>query len=195
MKKFTKFLTLICIISLIIACSSKTKPYLYFRGDTIETSFFAKPDASIETKQLKELVRKYPEHWKVAFKFLSELDTINLKPGKIILSDDVSATFSEYQTRDISKSVYESHKEFIDIQYVISGREQMVISNQIPSLKVVRNYDTKNDVANYAYDGSALHLVDKEHFFILFPNQAHIPNLKVVDRERVKKVVLKVRYQ
>ncbi len=194
-----KQLAIICIGILYAfgACTTPkqaSKAYLSIKGNKIQSAFYAKPDTSIDTKQLAELYSKYPERWNTAFKFLAELDTNNIKMGRTDLSKDVYVVFSEYETKDLAKGTYEAHKSYIDLHYVISGREQIAINKHISSLKPINSYNAQNDVTNYAYDGHPLLLADHTRYFICFPSDAHMPNIAVKKGERAKKLVIKIRY-
>lgn len=168
--------------------------YLTIEDNKIKTLFFAAPDSSIDIVRLEEQYKKHPERWNVAFKFLSELDTAKLEFGRTDLSEDVFANFAEYTTKDIEESVYESHKEYIDIQYIVSGQEYIAVNKNIASLTITKAYDKEKDYMNYAYDGSKMLLANNHRFFIFFPSDVHMPCVKVTENANVKKLVIKVKF-
>ncbi|RZL41495.1 MAG: DUF386 domain-containing protein, partial [Pedobacter sp.] len=110
------------------------------------------------------------------------------------LSDDVYINVMEYETRKIDESCYESHRDYIDIQYVLSGQEYIAVSKNINWLKIIHPYDSEKDFINYEYDGQKLLLANQKHYFIFFPSDAHMPCIKLVKKGQVKKLVIKIKY-
>ncbi len=198
MKKTQLYLAGFCIILIMASCNNGKKisnmAPLTIENNEIKTLFSATPDSSIDIAQLRKHYEQYPERWETAFKFLSEVDTSKLEFGRIDLSEDVYANFAEYTTQDIEGSVYESHKDYIDIQYVVSGQEYIALNNDTASLTVTKTYDKEKDYMNYAYDGAEMLLANNSRYFIFFPTDAHMPCIKVNEKGKVKKLVVKVKY-
>lgn len=198
MKTPQLYFAFFCLMLITGSCNMENRRLnnasLTIENNEIKTSFSATPDSSIDIAQLRKHYEKYPERWETAFKFLSEVDTSKLEFGRIDLSEDVYANFAEYTTQDIEGSVYESHKDYIDIQYVVSGQEYIALNNDTASLTVTKTYDKEKDYMNYAYDGSEMLLADYSRFFIFFPTNAHMPCIKVNEKGKVKKLVVKVKY-
>lgn len=126
-----------------------------------------------------------------AFAFINETDLSSIASGKYeIDKDDIFALVQEYDTKDKSECKLEGHTKYIDVQYIISGVELIGVrplKNQIPV--------TKNNEDDYAfYEGdSDLIRVDTGMFAIFFPEDLHMPCIKLNQSSRVKKVVVKVR--
>ena len=198
MKKTPLYLAGFCLMLIMASCNTGNRTAdqasLTIEDNGIKTPFSATPDLSIDINQLRKQYEKYPERWETAFKFLAEADTSKLEFGRIDLSEDVYANFAEYTTQDIEGSVYESHKDYVDIQYVVSGQEYIALNNDTASLTVTKAYDKEKDYMNYAYDGAEMLLADHSRFFIFFPTDAHMPCIKVNEKGKVKKLVVKVKY-
>ena len=75
--------------------------------------------------RIEEQERYYPLHpdMELAFAFLAEAP--DLEPGRYELEDGLFATVSEGDTRQMDTVVMEAHKNYIDLQYCISGGERM----------------------------------------------------------------------
>ena len=75
--------------------------------------------------RIEEQERYYPLHtdMELAFAFLAEAP--DLEPGRYELEDGLFATVSEGDTRHMDTVVMEAHKNYIDLQYCISGGERM----------------------------------------------------------------------
>lgn len=127
-----------------------------------------------------------------AFEFLNREDLNELMPGSYeIDGDNVFALVQEYETKDLDNLKYEAHSKYIDIQYMVSGQEMVGYCN-IDNLTNSTIYNEENDFMLLDGDGEMLLLRSKE-FFVFFPEDAHLPGIKVADKLKVKKVVIKVR--
>lgn len=88
--------------------------------------------------------------------------------------------------------VFEAHKEFIDIHYIIAGAEMFGYANK-ERLSVTKEYDKQGDYE--LLDGEADLITLKEgDFCIVFPDDAHIPACRKAGEEPLVRVVAKVRY-
>jgi len=127
-----------------------------------------------------------------ALKYLRETDLTGIKPGKYeIDGSDIYILVQEYQTRFMSNCLWEAHKEYIDIQYMAEGSEQMGYAF-IKELAVTKDYDPEGDCL--LLDGVGSKLVCKAGTFIIFlPQDAHMPCICVDWPKPVRKVVIKVR--
>ena len=129
---------------------------------------------------------------KKAFTFLKETDLNKLEPGKhIIDGDDLFAIVMEYDTKDAAGGLLEAHRRYIDVQYMVSGKELMGVaqlSAQVPE----KEYDEKDDYVLFKDDMSFVK-VESGQFTVFFPNDLHLPCIKVNEAEKVRKVVVKVR--
>jgi len=90
--------------------------------------------------------------------------------------------------------LYESHRKYIDIQYVISGQEKMGIAPTGKAPAIVKEYDPEKDVVFYSMEDSAVRLADQNHFYVFFPADAHKPGIKAGEPAQVRKVVIKIPY-
>jgi YhcH/YjgK/YiaL family protein len=128
-----------------------------------------------------------------AIAYLVETDFSQLEPGKYAVSgDDVFVMVSQSTTRPLSEGKWEAHRKYIDIQCVISGREQIGYAN-IDQMRVVLPYDGDKDIL--FLDGPCddeLVLLPGD-FTILWPQDAHRPGIAVGEPSTVKKAVVKVR--
>jgi biofilm protein TabA len=127
--------------------------------------------------------------WDSAFAFLKNQDLQEIKPGKYpIAGDRVYATVSEAPSRKIEEVKWESHKKYIDLQYIIKGKEMIGIADTSMAI-ITKPYS--DDVINYNAEGK-YYVAAPGSFFLFFPNNAHRPTIKVNGYEVVKKVVIKI---
>ena len=127
-----------------------------------------------------------------AMKYLIENDCTKLAVGKIpIRGEQIFAIVQDNTTKPRAEGLWESHRKYIDVQFVAAGIEEMGIAN-IHSLTVDKPYDEKTDCALYHGSGSFV-TVPSGSFTIFFPEDAHIPGSAINDMPTaVRKVVMKV---
>ncbi|NQU52238.1 MAG: YhcH/YjgK/YiaL family protein [Bacteroidetes bacterium] len=192
---------LIMIILTTISCSN-TNPNPEKWGDEEVNQWFEKqewlagwqvsPDASINKRSFANLYYKNPRHWDQAFQFLKSADLKNMPLGKQELEGKhLFVSVDEYTTKDKSETKYESHKKYIDIQYVIEGEELMGLTT-LDKVKVTEPYDSSKDLIFYEYDGGDYVKTTPDNFVIFFPEDAHRPMMKVNNNSKVRKIVVKI---
>ncbi len=132
-------------------------------------------------------------YWDAAFLFLKEHDLNRIEKGKYpIDGENVFASVTEDPSKDFDKTNWESHRKYVDLQYVINGEEILGMSPSAKA-KVIKEYDEKKDVANYEIAGTLMPS-QPSAFFLFFPSDAHRPNITPGGNKVVKKIVIKVRY-
>ena len=130
------------------------------------------------------------ERIEIALKYLQENDLRFLDDGKYSIDgEDIYMNVQEYETKISDK--LESHRKYIDIQYMIKGQENMGVA-LINGLKVVEEYNKEKDII--FYNGACKkELVKENEFIIFYPKDAHLP-CQIVDKPSiVKKVVVKIK--
>jgi len=139
-----------------------------------------------------ELYYGLGEKFKKAFEFLKKSDLADL-PLEIIEieGDNVFAIPQRYLTKNETDARWESHRKFIDIQYVVFGSENIgfVLEDYLDELEP---YDEEKDVEFFSGDGDYVQ-VNEGEFAIFFPDDAHKPGLKVSANEEVYKIVIKIK--
>ncbi len=122
--------------------------------------------------------------------------TTDLENGVYVINPRVRAIVSEYTTKKVNEYGYEAHREFIDIQYLISGEEK-IFCLPLEYLQETKPYNEEQDAA--FYEEIAIKpqefLIGNGYFTILFPQDGHMPQMSVKKPTAVKKVVVKVKIQ
>ncbi|MGZ3810603.1 MAG: YhcH/YjgK/YiaL family protein [Mucilaginibacter sp.] len=132
-------------------------------------------------------------NWDKAFAFLNDKKLDTLQPGKYIIDgNDVYAIITEAPSKAFNFSSWESHRNYIDLQHVIKGKEKIGVA-PVSLAKVTKPYDETKDAANYDVSGNYYIATPKE-FFLFFPGDAHRPNIKVDGYDTVKKLVIKIKF-
>ncbi|HTS45143.1 MAG TPA: YhcH/YjgK/YiaL family protein [Puia sp.] len=130
-----------------------------------------------------------PKLWDAAFAFLRDQDLKTIKPGKYpIVGDQVFANVTEAPSHKMEEVNWESHKNYIDLQYIITGKEMIGIADTSKAT-ITKPYTP--DAINYTAEGK-YYISEPDQFFLFFPNDAHRPTIKVDGYDVVKKIVIKI---
>jgi YhcH/YjgK/YiaL family protein len=185
MKRIAFFV--VAILTL-VSCATMSKGW--------ESGWDVPVSSIVDKSTLRKHVAAHPQLWKAAFEFLQANNLAGLPNGRYqILGDEVYANVSEYSPRDPEKCLYESHKKYIDFQYLISGSEKMEAA-EISDVSVKTDYNPKTDAATYFPNARKARktVATPKEFFVFFPSDAHRPCIKVDDTTKVKKIVIKIAY-
>ena len=129
-----------------------------------------------------------------AFNFLKNFNP-SQPDGRIeIQGNDIFALVMSYETRDGATALFETHKKYIDVQYIVSGAEQCDVVGLCDTLVVDKPYDDDNDCALYkepAHYGSCV--MTTGCFAVFYPQDAHRPNCHLTSINNVRKIVVKVK--
>lgn len=127
---------------------------------------------------------------KAGFDYLQQTDFSNAEPGTVKIDDDqVFAMIQTYNSKPRAQGFWESHRKYIDIQYVVDGVEHMGYAN-IDNL-TSGDYDAEKDLIVHEGSGSFV-VLHPGMFTLLFPVDVHMPQIAVESPHPVKKVVVKV---
>lgn len=146
---------------------------------------------------LKENLQQYKgisKNLDCAIRYLLDTDFTDMNTGKYsVQGDDVFALVQAPDTRDRAAALWESHQNYIDIQYLLCGEEKIGFQNT-GLLTVSQPYDAQKDIAFYQDNGQGffVNLVPNT-FVICFPADAHMPLVCAPQPQQIKKVVVKVK--
>lgn len=151
------------------------------------------PHASINKQIFARQYQLHKDYWDKAFAFLKNSDLQNMAPGRYAIdSNNVYAIITENPTKDLDSAKWESHRNYTDLHYVISGEEKIAVA-PVSKLTVTMPYDAAKDLINYTGQGT-LYTATPGTFFLFFPQDGHRPNITTGGNKPDKKVVVKIRY-
>jgi YhcH/YjgK/YiaL family protein len=151
------------------------------------------PDESINKRELAVQFHKNRKHWEQAFLFLKNTDLEKSSVGKYELDgEELYAMIDEYKTRNEEDVMYEAHKVYADIQYLVYGEERIGVIDSTCSREVIP-YDKTRDIAFLKSEKNNYRLASSKVFFVFFPKDAHRPCVKINDNSPVRKVVIKIK--
>jgi biofilm protein TabA len=199
MKKFFLLASSLLFLSILHVYSqtspndwSEHKTKKWFKKKEWLNGLDIKPHSSIDKAAFAKQYHLSQAAWDKAFAYLKNTDLKTLSNGRhVIDGENVYAIVTEAPTKDYDKTAFESHRKYIDLQYVITGEEKMAKA-PVTSVTVSKPYDEATDLANYTGEGK-IYTVPAGTFMLFFPTEAHRPNITPGGNKVVKKIVIKVR--
>jgi YhcH/YjgK/YiaL family protein len=145
---------------------------------------------------LKQL--KVSDNQQKGLKYLQEknladiFESIEVGKAKVIEIEgkEVFAVFSKYETKENSKTIFEKHKKYIDIQYITKGEEKIYVTSE--NLSILQDYSEENDCELGVGDSYSSFLLVSGVAAILFPEDWHAPGQFSTQTKQVEKVVIKI---
>lgn len=130
-----------------------------------------------------------------AFDYLRTFDASTPDGKYEVVGSDLTAAVQRYETAPDEEKVWEAHRVFADIQFLVAGTEK-ILHAPTEELLTRTPYNEAKDVEKFVAPTSATvsSLVLKAGTFcILYPHDGHKPGCMVGHPSPVVKVVLKLR--
>lgn len=124
--------------------------------------------------------------------FIERAEKEQLPPGRYELDgENLFAMIQEYETKDREQCLYESHKLYGDIQYMVSG-EEMIYAADVSRLHVVEDRTPQEDILFYEQqeEDAMLHL-RPDMYALFLPQDGHMPCCTCGRVQKVRKIVFK----
>jgi len=201
MKTYLTKIILMAVILSLFGCNGNNDPASW--SDEKVNEWFDKgewkngwqvtADNSINRREMAVSYFKLKDRWDSAFAFLKNNDLSALEAKRHdIDGNNLYVSITDYNTKNVEDANYEAHRKYADIQYVVSGREQIGIVPISMKDQIVQEYNGTNDIEFFTVKEAKNHPADPGVFFVFFPGDAHEPGLKVDSVAAVRKVVVKV---
>ena len=140
----------------------------------------------------KDLYLAMHPSFKAAFNYIEKVVRDGEEVGKYEIDGrTVHAMVQEYEGKE-DHPKYEGHRRYIDIQFILSGKEIMDYAN-IAECDVMTEYNADKDVEFFTCDGIKTRIeAQSGDFAIFYPEDIHKPGIKYEDGTMIKKIVVKV---
>ena len=97
-----------------------------------------------------------------------------------------------YMSKSKEECFFESHKKYIDVQFILEGEEIIEVANK-DNLVVSMSYNEDMDLIKYhTTDDASVVRLKKGDVAIFYPEDAHMPCVKIGESVKVIKTVVKV---
>ena len=137
-----------------------------------------------------ETYYKISENLRKGFEWIKNNNLKNMPDGRYEISDRIYANLQSYLTKD--DAPYEGHRDYIDIQYMVTGEELSGVTNY-SNCSTTEEYNKEKDIEFLKCNViEEFYKIKEDEFFVFFPHDAHKPAIKIGDNKNVKKVIVKV---
>ena len=148
------------------------------------------------TGNIRDAERYYSLHplFREAFEAYKRLVSEKAAPGAYeIKGRELYASVQSYETKSPLELRFETHRRYIDVQFVVSGEEYIPCA---PAAAVSgdEGYDEAEDISFFSepperFTSTYLAAGD---FAVFFPEDAHAPRIAATKKMHVDKIVIKV---
>ncbi len=130
------------------------------------------------------------KRFKEAFEYIASTDFTQLQCGRHeVDKDNIYVNVDEYYTKTESRPEY--HKKYIDIQFLVSGQENIGYC-PLKEILINESFNEEKDIG-FGLGKVNYSKLEKGIFMILMPQDAHQPCMAVNESQKVRKVVVKVK--
>jgi YhcH/YjgK/YiaL family protein len=125
---------------------------------------------------------------------LAYKNKIEVECGKYLIdNENIFALIQKYLTRDSKDNKWETHQEYIDVQFVLRGEESIGYA-PIKDLVLTEDFTEGNDIAFYkAPENYTNTVLSQGMFAIFYPEEGHLPCCISKTASNVIKIVFKIK--
>lgn len=123
--------------------------------------------------------------------FVMSHDMNTIECGKYeIDGEKIFVNIVKYDTKEEKDCIWEAHKQYLDIHYVINGMERIKISN-VKNMNCGQ-YLEKSDYLQLDGEATSEVILMQGQYLTLFLEDAHMTGVKVEDKNEIKKAIFKI---
>ena len=94
-----------------------------------------------------------------ALDYIKNLDKSSLTSGIHEVNDEFFYNYMEYEAKEPTNSIYEAHKNYVDIQYIVEGQERVDVSFE-EYMELDTPYDDQKDIMFFKNPTKRKNLLD-----------------------------------
>lgn len=134
------------------------------------------------------------ERVNLAIDYIRRLNLDELVAGqKYEVNEDFYYSLQEYETKPWEECILESHRKYIDIQWIAEGTEELQTCD-VSCLALKNEYNEEKDIMFWKPQLNMTRVVLRDNtYIVLYPKDAHMGCIAVGKPEKVKKIVGKVK--
>lgn len=147
-----------------------------------------------QAKQAEYEVWTLPEPVRRVLAFIRARDWKALPDGKYeIEGARMFVTAQSYETQERSACRAETHASYVDVQYMLEGKECVGYCPLSPQLEVEEDCLAARDARFYkALPDEATFTLTPDAYAVFFPTDVHRPCCTAGEKQRVRKLVAKI---
>ncbi len=128
-----------------------------------------------------------------AMEYLADTDFTTLQDGRYpIEGDEIYAIVMSYDTEPEDVRRFEAHRKYLDVQFILDGRE-IIYWAPVEELSPEGEYSDEKDIVFLSGETRARLQLTPGSFALFYPEDAHKPNCAWDAPQRARKAVVKVR--
>ncbi len=135
------------------------------------------------------LYKGLSENMKKGIEFLLNFDTTQPTGRYEVDGSNVYALITSGETKPVEEPVFEAHRKYIDLQYILEGEEDTGYA-AVSDCTVTVPYDESGDYLMVKGEGSEVRVAAGE-FYIAFPCDGHRPMCSK-NPGKIRKVIVKI---
>ena len=125
--------------------------------------------------------------------FLADFEKEAKPDGRYELDGErLFAMVQGYETKSPEGKLPEAHRKYIDLQVVIDGRENIGWAPLVELKEETEEFSKGGDIGFYSGKIQIQVTLNKGYFALLYPEDAHMPCMRVDGPENVRKIVFKI---
>ncbi len=139
-------------------------------------------------------ISRYPPILDRVIKYLRETDFVNMACGEYELEGrKLRVQVFDKMTGEVADQKPESHKQYLDIQFIASGSEMIGCTPYREDYEVVEDLLKERDLLFYkSVENESFLRMEPGFFAVFFPDDVHRPACVCGTPQNVRKVVVKV---
>jgi len=111
----------------------------------------------------------------------------------LIDDENVFALVQKYLTKESKDNKWETHRKYIDVQFILRGEETIGYA-PIKELTLVEDFNGENDIAFYNGPENYTNIVLSQGMFAIFyPQEGHLPCCISKTSSSITKIVFKIK--
>ncbi|MGM9589668.1 MAG: YhcH/YjgK/YiaL family protein [Faecousia sp.] len=114
----------------------------------------------------------------------------DLEPHTVPLSGNNRIIVQDYNTKPAAQGRSESHRRFLDVQYIVEG-EECVGWADVATLTPDGDFNDSDDIGFYTGHVDLMR-IPAGYCYVVFPEDAHMPGIAVGEPAPCKKMVVKL---
>ena len=135
------------------------------------------------------------KHFPLLYQALSYLDNLSdqeLATAKTtLIENSLFCNPVTLMSKPEKECIYEAHRKFIDLHYIVSGVERIATSD-ITALSTTIPYSSEKDIEFLAGEADGYYDLKPGQFIVCFPNDAHKVAIMKDQPTNIQKIVFKI---
>lgn len=121
-------------------------------------------------------------------------ELLSLKKGSHEIDGDrLFVNIVEYETTTPENRFWEAHKDYLDLHFMLSGKEQIDV-NFIDNMEQ-KEFAPKDDFLPLEGEANSHVVLTKGDFLICYPNDGHRTGVQVGEPMMIKKAIFKIKIE